>query len=89
MVVEKIWNLSGNTYSYDSSVNYVKEMKGVYDSEPKKDHPLYGCTDNFAMYNSKDDASQYLAAKLSLEQFKNILYSNSELVSKFIDWLYK
>lgn len=86
-VVEKIWNLSGNTYSYDSSVNYVKEMEGVYDSEPKN-HALYGCTDNFAMYNSKDDASQYLVAKLDLEQFKNLLYSNSELVSLFTKWLY-
>lgn len=54
-VVQKIWTKpNGNFYVNDGNdIKYIKDIVGVYDSsDPKPKHELYGCTDNFAMYNS-------------------------------------
>ena len=55
-VVQKIWTKPNGSIFYKTNGNdikYIKDIVGVYDSsDPKPNHELYGCTDNFAMYNS-------------------------------------
>lgn len=91
VVTEKVWSLSGNFYgNTHNTITHIKQIIGVYDtSTPQKTHELYGCTDNFAMYNSNGTESQYIVVKLAYDQFCNLLFSNSDLVSAFTLWLYR
>lgn len=90
---DKPWKLIGNYYSHETS-KFVK----VFNIE-NENHDFVGGVDwydnetrqwvkNFAVYNSTANEPAYILAGISEEEFRQLLYSNSNLSSLFTQWLY-
>ena len=51
--------------------------------------PFYRATENFAVYNSNNGEPVHILVNLSVEQFKNLMFSDAQLTNYFIEWLYE
>lgn len=98
--IDRIWKKNGSNWYYcaglpgtdPSSSDILLKYKNYRSSivgNKGSTIGLFGCTENFAIYDSGGADPIHILVNLSLEQFINLLYSDAKLTTYFIEWLYE
>ena len=97
--IDRLWEKNGENWYYchgieldsttDSILDRYKNYRSSIVGNNGKTLNLVGCTEHFAVYNSRENDPVHILVNLSEQQFKNLLFSDAELTNYFIEWLYE